>query len=232
MAAKRQRLDVLLHRIAEGAVEAIYPRRCSGCGLRGVWVCNACVAVLPLFTPPFCNRCGMPETRGCRCISVPEDVDSLRSAGPYDGWLRAGVHRLKNQGESARAAHLSSLAVHLLDDFGSVEALVAVPLHPNRLKERGFNQSHLLARNLAEITLTPLWNGLSRTRDTPHQVDLPADEREANVKGAFAVRQGTSMRPSSVVLIDDVFTTGATVGECARSLKQFGVSRIHALTLC
>jgi len=139
---------------------------------------------------------------------------------------------MKYDGESARARHLSELIQPWLGSFNSVEALVAVPLHANRLRERGFNQSELLATHLSAASSIPVWPALVRTRDTLHQVDLAADEREANVRGAFAARDGTLMRPSSVILIDDVFTTGATMAECARTLQARGVTSVYALTIC
>lgn len=221
-----------MHRVLDGLAEIVFPRRCSGCGLRGVWVCDACLKAMPLFEDPVCDRCGIPLHHFCRCAHVPEAIDKLRSAGPYDGWLREGVHRMKYQGESARAAHLASLLESAVRQFTAAEAIVAVPLHSSRQEERGYNQSELIATHLASATGLPLWPALIRKRDTRHQVDLSRDERAANMHDAFALRGGTSMRPSRVMLIDDVFTTGATTGECARTLRLGGVSTIYALTIC
>ncbi len=139
---------------------------------------------------------------------------------------------MKYQGESARAPHLGSLLEPSTRDFGDAEALVAVPLHRTRLEERGFNQSELIALHLSRAIGLPLWPALMRKRDTRRQVDLTSDEREANVRDAFAMRDGTSMLPSTVILIDDVFTTGATTGECAETLLLGGVSTVYALTIC
>lgn len=219
-------------RVLDGTVEALYPRRCSGCGLRGVWVCEACLEALPLFKRDLCERCGVPSSLRCRCAYLPRTISGLRSAGPYDGWLREGVHRMKFEGESARAAHLASLMAPHVRAFPNAEALVAVPIHRNRLRERGFNQSDLLARNVSAATGIPVWPALVRTRDTAHQIDLTDDERAENVRDAFSMRQETSMRPVRIILLDDVFTTGATMGECTNVLRDAGVEQVYGLTVC
>lgn len=215
-----------------GLVEVVYPRRCAGCGLRGVWVCDACLAAQPLYSGVLCDRCGVPVSVRCRCAYVPSAIDRLRSAGPYDGWLREAVHRMKYQGESARAAHLASLMVDLARSYEPAEAIVSVPIHWNRVKERGFNQSDLIAAEISKLTGVLVWRGLSRIRDTRHQVELTNEERATNVLGAFALRQEMQMRPASVILVDDVFTTGATMGECARVLRESGVGQVHGLSVC
>lgn len=195
-------------------------------------MCDACLAAQPLYSGVVCDRCGVPVAHHCRCAYVPISLGRLRSAGPYDGWLREAVHRMKYQGESARAAHLAALMVDHARSFDSAEAIVSVPIHRNRMKERGFNQSDLIAREISTVTGIPVWRALSRVRDTRHQVDLTNEERATNVLGAFALRQEMQMRPSSVILVDDVFTTGSTMGECARVLGSSGVDHVFGLSIC
>ena len=168
----------------------------------------------------------------CRCDYVPDSLARLRSAGPYDGWLREAVHRMKYQGESARAAHLAAMLVDHAVAYAEVEAIVPIPIHRARLKERGFNQSALIAEALSKPTGIPVWNALSRVRDTPHQIDLSNDERVVNVRGAFLARGETQIRPARVILLDDVFTSGATMDECARVLLGSGVDRVEGLSVC
>ena len=116
--------------------------------------------------------------------------------------------------------------------FGQVELVCPVPLHPRRQRERGFNQSELLARSLAAhfgAELAP--HLLARVRDTAPQIDLPRAERQANVRGAFAVPKPEKAAGKSVLVVDDVFTTGATLRECARVLRRAGASRVLIFTL-
>jgi ComF family protein len=112
------------------------------------------------------------------------------------------------------------------------DLVVPVPLHPKRKRERGFNQSQALARDLARIMgLRVLDRCLVKIRNAPPQTSLEGGGREANVRGAYAVRRAPRVRGRVVILIDDVFTTGSTLGECSLALKQAGVREVRALTL-
>lgn len=113
-----------------------------------------------------------------------------------------------------------------------IDALVPVPLHPARLRQRGFNQSLLLARRAAEVLNVPVEEHLLRTRRTGAQVHLTADERVTNVMGAMALRPGSSIAGRTFVLIDDVITTGSTLGACAAVLSQGGAQQVKAATIC
>ncbi len=139
---------------------------------------------------------------------------------------------MKYQGESSRAGHLAGLVAERAADLTDAEALVAVPLHRTRQRERGFNQSALIAEELSRQFGMPVWSALTRVRDTRHQVEIAADERLVNVQDAFVYREDPSMRPSRIILVDDVFTTGSTLGACAVALRQAGVARIDAVTIC
>jgi ComF family protein len=158
-------------------------------------------------------------------------IERVRSAGPYDGWLKTAIHLFKFEGESARAEHLAKLLAFPLADLSDVDALVPVPLHPQRLKERGFNQAELLASMTGKAAGLPVRDLLVRTRDTVHQVGLSAEDRASNVAGAFAAKDVIERGIRHVVLVDDVFTTGATTGECATALRSGGVFRVSVLTL-
>jgi len=163
---------------------------------------------------------------------VPVVIEQLRSAGPYEGWLRHSVHLIKYQGEPSRIGHLARIALPALQDIDDPGALVPVPLHKQRIRERGFNQSAMLAQALSELSGLELWDGMGRVRDTAHQVGLSGPERAANVAGAFDVRDMPSVVPRRVVLIDDVFTTGATLEACANVLLKHGAGSVSAVTMC
>jgi ComF family protein len=155
-------------------------------------------------------------------------VERARAIGAYDGALRAIVHALKYDGRRSLARPLAALmrsrGAELLDD---AVAAVPVPLHGSRRRQRGFNQAADLARHLD----VPVVHALARLRATSAQAGLPAAQRHRNVRGAFAAtRAARDLSGATVILVDDVSTTGATLEACARVLKEAGVAEVRALT--
>jgi ComF family protein len=205
--------------------------------------CPACWKAIAAITPPCCAICGdaLPafaaDGRLCaRCDADPPPFSRARSAGRYDGPLRALIHALKYRHCRPLAAPLAALAVRAGGDvLAGADAVVPVPLHPWRAVTRGFNQADDLARGMG----LPVWRVLRRTRGGPAQVTLSAADRHANVQGAFALtrRTGASARArrrlarATVVVVDDVMTTGATIAACCRVLADAGVSDVRALTV-
>jgi ComF family protein len=160
-------------------------------------------------------------------------LSKLISVGSYDGTLRDIVHALKYQGRRSIAVALARLMrITARDLLATADCVVPVPLHWRREYARGFNQAREIARHLG----LPVVDALTRSRATTPQVTLSADERHANVAGAFAVRRVTLLRAAPrlegcrAVLIDDVATTGATLEACARMLKAAGAAEIYGLT--
>lgn len=221
----------VLRRAGASVIETIYPRRCAGCGRRGRWVCPDCDAALSRFAPPWCARCGVPSDRwSCRCGELSPDVGSVRSVASYDGWLRRAIIAFKYEDEWARADHLADLLRGAVESLGSADGLVPVPLHPARLRQRGYNQSALLAERVGASLGLPTIPGLGRVRATTTQVGLGGVERQANVVGAFAadLPRVVGLR---LVLVDDVVTTGSTIGACAAALTEAGAREILVATL-
>jgi ComF family protein len=201
-------------------------------------VCAGCwQSILPL-TPPLCDACGDPLptwrsistslARCPRCRRTRRQVDRSRAIGAYDGALRSIVHALKYDGRRSLARPLAALMrTRGSDLLEGIDFVVAVPLHPSRQRERGFNQAADLARWLG----FPTCRALRRIRATSAQASLPAGRRHQNVRGAFALtRAARSLEGRIVLLIDDVSTTGATLEACARVLKGGGVAEVRALT--
>ena len=217
---------------AEFAVDLVYPKRCAGCGRRGTWLCSHCSAGLPLFSPPWCDRCGVPTTYSrCRCSSTPKNLEQVRSVGPFDGWLRGGVVQFKYHGEWARAVHLSERMAAAVVHMRQSDALIPVPLHTARLRQRGFNQSLLLAQHIGGLLGIEVKEALIRTRRTDAQVNLGLEQRTVNMAGVFAVQPNFPVAGLSIVLIDDVITTGATLAACAEALISAGATSVNAVTL-
>jgi ComF family protein len=145
--------------------------------------------------------------------------------------LRGAIVQFKYHGEWARAAHLGEPLATTIAHMQQVDALVPVPLHPSRLRQRGFNQSLLLAQHAGGLLGVDVKEALIRTRRTDAQVNLGADERQANVAGAFAGQPHISVAGLSVVLIDDVVTTGSTLSACADALVGAGAASVMAASL-
>lgn len=221
-------------RVWTAVVDTLFPPRCGGCRAEGRLWCDACHASLVFVQPPTCDKCGEPNTIGLchNCQAQPLQIEAIYSVVIFDGQIRQAVHGFKYE-------RLSSLAEpfgRLLADYWQTRALqadwlVPVPLHAARQRERGYNQSELLARQLSQHTGVPLLPiGLRRTRVTKVQMQLNAAERKVNVAGAFQCND-TRLSGRRVVVIDDVCTTGATLDACASALLQAGAASVIGLTL-
>jgi len=198
--------------------------------------------VRPLELVAFCDRCQRPlasaigatEPALCGACRMEEnDFDRLRSFGAYDAELRALIVLLKYSGVRPLARPLGSwlaLAAQQCPALLEVDAVVPVPLYPARQRARGFNQAELLAREFSRWVKLPAGAGwLARTKDTPSQAGLTPLQRVENVRGAFAATR--KLDTCRILLLDDVCTTGATLGACARALKQAGAEQVSALTV-
>ena len=217
---------------AEFTIDLVYPKSCAGCGRRGQWLCESCERETQPFAPPWCDSCGVPNRVGCKCHSNTENLAHIRSVGPFEGWLRGAVIQCKYHGEWARISDLATLLAEVCQTLPEFDAIVPVPLHPVRLRQRGFNQSLLLARGAARTLHAPVEEAVFRTRRTDAQARLSADERLRNVMGAMAVKPGSRIGGRSFLLIDDVITTGSTLAACAHALTQAGARSVMAGTVC
>jgi ComF family protein len=239
--------------VLETAVDSLLnlflPQSCLACGealarRRERGICGPCwkrIAALAI-TPPWCPSCGMPFSAGVeapylcgRCILEPPLFSGARSFGVYTAELRSAVHGLKFDGRRDLAKPLARLlestwrATWSAED---VDRIVPVPLHPRRKRERGFNQAAVLARALGRRLAVPFGEEcLVRSRNTGAQVGLSEAERGTNVRGAFGVPGTAAVRGMRILLIDDVYTTGATVASAARALLGAGALRVSVLTL-
>ena len=197
-------------------------------------ICSLCRSLLKPLPYPVCARCGQPPTLPdlpCRlCPEWPDGFTRARSAVWLEGPAREAVHHLKYAGWW-RVTEVMAEAMRGLEPLANSGVLVPIPLTQKRLRTRGYNQSERLARALADRrTAGPpvRIDLLRRGRETPTQTALTPEERRANVAGAFTVH--ASRLPDTVVLVDDVFTTGATLAEAAGACLAAGVKQVEAVT--
>ncbi|MDD5629346.1 MAG: ComF family protein [Elusimicrobia bacterium] len=230
-----------LRRLAAWAAHWLFPQTCAHCREdlpreEDAPLCARCRQGLRLCAPPFCLRCAEPVCGGraycTACLGRSFACPLVRAAFLYRGPAPALVRAFKYRGrrEAARAA--GRWMACLLPGFPELsghDALVPVPLHPRRLRERGYNQARLLAEELGRLSGLPVLDLLERARPTRPQWDLGRQSRRANLAGAF--QASPRARGSSVLLIDDVCTSGASLEECARALLRAGASRVAAYVL-
>jgi ComF family protein len=206
----------------DSLLDLIFPPRCVGCKRHGELFCAPCI-----------ERCrGMRHVASTTRRKPHDDVlASMEGVYRYDAPLRDAIIALKYRRRRRLAEPLGALFVAGLPaHVHECAVVVPVPLHGERLRERGFNQSELLARHVAGALGKPLGSGLLRVRSTARQVGLAQAAREANVRGAFDWYGGTEV-PHTILLIDDVVTTGSTMRDCARALRAAGAQQVHGLAL-
>ncbi len=197
------------------------------------FLCPRCERLLPWVNPAqVCSRCGLPQTGTfCSACAVhPGPLDAVQAACAYEEPVRSWVVRFKYGGHDALAPLLAALLQATWRRASAeTEVLIPVPLHPSRLRFRGFNQSLLLAQHLKASTLSLKPHWLQRSRPTRPQVELSGVARQQNPKQAFVARP--EVAGQSIWLVDDVMTTGATLQEVARTLKAAGARKVQALVV-
>lgn len=239
----------MLFRASDAAAQVadwFYPRVCPGCDALsdrpGRYLCSTCLAQVCLHDRGLCGTCGAPVEGGVGhaficgpCAEAKPAFDRARSAGHFHGVLREQIHQFKYSGalwlrHDLADFLLGCLSAHFTPE--AVDVVVPVPLHAVRERERSYNQSTLLAQEVAR-RLGRRFDGrsLGRVKSAPSQTRLDAAHRRLNILGAFAVLRPEWVAQRCVLLVDDVMTTGATLSECARMLKKAGARSVWAVTV-
>lgn len=225
----------------------LFPSRCQLCGCllenpSEKLVCRGCIRSLRPARGFRCDRCGRlfygeQESHLCTgCLDNPPPFSCHRSAAEYEGNIKDLILLLKYRGLQPLAGIFSAFILNSLADekglWDELDAIVPVPLHPRRRRHRGFNQAQLIGRAVAkELNLPVIENNLIKVRNNPPQTSLGGRERRDNVRGAYRVRKTGRFEGKKILLIDDVYTTGATVSECSAVLRQASAGDVRALTI-
>ena len=238
--------------LKEGLLSLIYPLNCENCGQlikesKGYSICNDCLQQIKLISLPYCYRCGKPFSREvdfeegalCSdCLNKKNYFYFIRSVAPYQGVLRKCIHLLKYKKQVKLVKPLANIMVDYLlgsqlINIGKIDLIIPVPLFKDDYLKRGFNQSGLLARQIANyFSVNFSEDLLIKKRSNLSQVGLSKEERKNNVKNVYSIdslRQKHSI--SNLLLIDDIYTTGATIEACCQELKKTGVKGLYVLTL-
>ena len=224
--------------------ELLFPAFCLACGRQlSSWrlplLCSDCGAEVSLVRPPLCSCCGLPLNCGpdhfCgNCLAKTFAFDRARAALLYREPVISLIHSLKFAGQLTGLSTMAALARDTAGyrDLAAADLILPVPLHPQRLRERGFNQALLLARAcFPEQSRMINVDLLVRRRATVPQTRLSGKERRRNLAAAFQITRPDSLKGKKILLIDDVFTTGSTVHECAATLRRAGAASIEIFTL-
>jgi ComF family protein len=243
-----KKIPNFLLELKDDILDFVYPQPCAICEKHLKReerdVCKACWNSLVTLPDPFCPYCRSfyepGDTKCSFCESAGRTIQDhkvfmVRSLGRFDDYYKELIHRFKYRKKiplGKRLAQRLGESVNGDSDFLISDFLIPVPLHKSRYRERGFNQSEILAEEISKITgLSVLKNALKRKKNTKDQTNLSPRQREENVRGAFVVTQPEMINGKKIILVDDVITTGATLSECARMLKQAGVEKILGMTI-
>lgn len=230
------------------ALDFLFPTFCSFCRApvadSGIpRFCRQCWSELSPLQGPICPSCGKPfgsleslthspEHECLACRTGPPYFDQAIAAGLFEGQLREAIHVFKYRPVRSLGKPLAAWMTEQVRMTVHLDLTMPVPLHGKRLRHRGFNQALILACAISERFAVPLlYDNLIRLRSTRPQVELSGPERRSNVKGAFGLLRPAEVQDKRILLIDDVFTTGATMNECAKVLKKAGAASVTVLTL-
>ena len=222
-------------------LEIFFPKFCFRCQREGNYLCQDCIATLDVLENTFClceNPSRLPLAGKCRNCAG-NHLDGLYFAASYkSNLIKTLIHQFKYEPYIKDLS--SSLALLIITHFNLIQKefppesyiLIPVPLSRKKLKKRGYNQSEEIAKELSENLKIPLITDcLIKEKETPPQMELPKEERLKNIKGAFSVLHQEKIKDKKILLVDDVYTTGATMEECAKILKKSGASEIWGVAV-
>lgn len=225
------------NQLRDAALDRIFPRRCPLCGTAlqpNARICGECSDNLEFIKPPVCLHCGRPVF-DCACNEEPFIFDRCVSPFVYTKSIRRGMHRFKFNNAPTVASYFARYMAAVVrqqyaDEY--IDLVTCVPMHPNDLRQRGYNQALLLARETGALLELPVYNNLLRkTEQNSVQHSLTRKERQSNVSGVYRFNSSSlPLNGRTVLLCDDVITTGSTLNECAAVLRSAGAGRVLCVT--
>ena len=222
-------------RLVRSVVDWVFPPTCAGCGKEGEIFCSECLASIIPIKQPTCRYCGLSLAKAgicTHCLEVEHPYAEMASYAVYAGNLRSGIHALKYQNNFWLGEVFSNLLVQLLKEKKwPIDIVMPIPLSEERLQERGYNQAALLSKPIAKyLNRQHDQQSLVRVKENHSQVALTREQRFENVRSAF-LAESPKQSNLNVLLVDDVFTTGATIMEASKALAAAGYGNIYAVTL-
>jgi len=231
-------------RLVNALLDWVYPPRCIACSMiiplnkaqeKQMGLCLHCQELFEPIDSFTCKICGVPtkiEVDKCvSCLGKNFEFESNTATFLYDELIRDLLLKLKFTSKKQIAHSLGQLWAKHISEVPKDAILVPLPMHAKKQRERGFNQAEVLAQALGEKFGLPVINAVQRVVDTPPQSGLHPRQRVDNIKGAFAVAKAENPRGKTYIVVDDIYTTGSSLNECARVLKDAGAKSVRGLTL-
>ena len=229
-------------------LELLYPEKntCFICNvydssIDDKYICSDCEKRLIKIVPPLCIKCSKPIDYASDCLCPDCNVyeksfEAAKSPFSYEGIIKECIYNFKYYNKPYFYKFFGNLLLRYMNEinYTNFDFLTSVPLHKSKMRTRGYNQSQLLAKYMSDKLSIPYADVLKRTVKTTKQSQQSKDERKKNLKGAFAVKYThthTTIKNRSVLLVDDVYTTGSTADECSNTLLNFGVSKVYVITI-
>jgi competence protein ComFC len=235
--------DGILGKMGRGILDVVFPARCVGCGEEGHYICRRCEGFTSevALICPLCQQSSLTGEHHENCVSR-YGLEGLANIWEYEGVIKSLLHNIKYNGMTHAAVEIVQNAyVNMTEDttrfkpflsylFSKETFITCVPMFKRKEKFRGFNQAAVFAREIAKIVGRSAISLLEKIVDTKPQVDLTKEERLHSVNDVFRIKSGSQV-PKQVILVDDVWTTGATMKECSRVLRKAGAQEVWGFTL-
>jgi len=229
-------------------LELLYPEKntCFICNvydssIDDKYICSDCEKKLIKIVPPLCIKCSKPIDYASDCLCPDCNVyeksfEAAKSPFSYEGIIKECIYNFKYYNKPYFYKFFGNLLLRYMNEinYTNFDFITSVPLHKSKMRTRGYNQSQLLAKYMSDKLSIPYADVLKRTVKTTKQSQQSKDERKKNLKGAFAIKYphtNTKIKNRSVLLVDDVYTTGSTADECSNTLLNFGVSKVYVITI-